>query len=433
MNSYPLCSSSMSKEECELYILQKAISKAEKKKGKLLIEQKRIQHLIELIQQFIIDNKLIIYGGIAINNILPQEEQFYKEHEFPDYDIFSFKPVEHAKKLVDILIKEGFQYVEAKSGLHYGTYKVFSDFIPVVDITHIPQKIYNNLFKNSINIGGFYYAPPNFLRMSMYLELSSPIGDVSRWNKVYNRLQLLNRFYPIMDEKVKRCPLPKHKQQYLFKKLREHVQKQGIVVIGTYAYSLLMSRRYGNPRIDGFHNNPKECLQTIKNSLKDEPNKKMNIVFHKQSGEIIPEHYELRMDNTTLMILFKPQACHSYNTYHYKKNSIIRVASIDTLLRMYLSFIIYPKPYYDENLLLCMCHHIITTNKRGDTGLWKRFSLRCYGKQKTLQDIRREKRDKYKTLKKGSKEWNKWFFYYPKRKTKKLTKTSKKIPSFEIV
>ena len=41
------------------------------------------------------------------------------------------------------------------------------------------------------------YAPPNFLRMSMYLELSRPEGDVSRWEKVLKRLILLNKHYPL--------------------------------------------------------------------------------------------------------------------------------------------------------------------------------------------------------------------------------------------
>ena len=33
--------------------------------------------------------------------------------------------------------------------------------------------------------------------MSMYLELSRPAGDVSRWPKVLKRLSLLNKHYPL--------------------------------------------------------------------------------------------------------------------------------------------------------------------------------------------------------------------------------------------
>ena len=39
--------------------------------------------------------------------------------------------------------------------------------------------------------------------MSMYLELSRPKGDVSRWEKVLPRLKLLNRYYPMKNTSCK--------------------------------------------------------------------------------------------------------------------------------------------------------------------------------------------------------------------------------------
>ena len=55
--------------------------------------------------------------------------------------------------------------------------------------------------KRSFDVQGIYYAPINYLRMSMYLELSRPKGDVGRWEKVLKRLGLLNKNYPL-DSKV---------------------------------------------------------------------------------------------------------------------------------------------------------------------------------------------------------------------------------------
>ena len=45
------------------------------------------------------------------------------------------------------------------------------------------------------------YCPPDFLRMSLYLELSRPKGDVSRWEKIFPRLRLLNKNYPMKRKK----------------------------------------------------------------------------------------------------------------------------------------------------------------------------------------------------------------------------------------
>ena len=59
------------------------------------------------------------------------------------------------------------------------------------------KPIFTKLWKESIVKDGIHYVPPNFLRMSVYLELSRPRGDVSRWKKVYERIQKLNKHYPM--------------------------------------------------------------------------------------------------------------------------------------------------------------------------------------------------------------------------------------------
>ena len=33
--------------------------------------------------------------------------------------------------------------------------------------------------------------------MSLHQELARPLGDVSRWEKIYERMNLLNIYYPI--------------------------------------------------------------------------------------------------------------------------------------------------------------------------------------------------------------------------------------------
>ncbi len=50
--------------------------------------------------------------------------------------------------------------------------------------------------------------------MNMYLELSRPAGDISRWEKVLKRLILLNKNYPL---KGKHCD-PKTFQKEFEKK-----------------------------------------------------------------------------------------------------------------------------------------------------------------------------------------------------------------------
>ena len=51
-------------------------------------------------------------------------------------------PLEDAKELADIYYKAGFEEVEAKAGVHYGTFKVFVNFIPVADITLLSPELF---------------------------------------------------------------------------------------------------------------------------------------------------------------------------------------------------------------------------------------------------------------------------------------------------
>ena len=51
------------------------------------------------------------------------------------------------KKRSSAYYKQGYEEVEAKAGMHAGTFKVFVNFIPVADITYLVPEIYNKLFK----------------------------------------------------------------------------------------------------------------------------------------------------------------------------------------------------------------------------------------------------------------------------------------------
>ena len=91
----------------------------------IVIAEREVQKLIEIVEKFLRKKKTVCYGGTAINNILPTEDQFYdKNIEIPDYDFFSPNAMEDAVELANIYAKAGYKEIEAKSGVHKGTYKV---------------------------------------------------------------------------------------------------------------------------------------------------------------------------------------------------------------------------------------------------------------------------------------------------------------------
>ena len=111
--------------------------------------------------------------------------------------------------------------------MHAGTFKVFVNFIPVADISFVPKDLYKKIHKKAITKAGIYYSPPNYLRMLMYLELSRPQGDASRWEKVLKRLTLLNKTYPLRG---KDCDFMEIQRMFdSEKKLSEGIEKKSIL------------------------------------------------------------------------------------------------------------------------------------------------------------------------------------------------------------
>ena len=400
----------------ELYILRKAIDQAEIKAKVQLINSEIISNIINIVENFLRKKKLICYGGTAINNILPKEDQFYDYSiEMADYDFFSSNALKDTKELADIFFKNGFEEIEAKAGVHEGTFKVFVNYIPVADITELHPILFKSLKKDSIEIEGILYTPPNFLRMSMYLELSRPAGDVSRWEKILKRLILLNKNYPI---KGKNCNITKIQRKYegnqntgkkIFKIIRDNFIDQGLVFFGGYA-NLLYSRYMPNivknkikeiPDFDVLAENPLQSSILLKNDLIKNNYSDVKILKGKELGEVIPTHYEIKVNNETVAFIYQTIACHSYNIIKIEDKKV-KIATIDTMLSFYLAFLYADRLYFDTNRILCMAEllfKIQAHHRLAQKGLLKRFSTNCYGIQKTLTSIRSEKTEKYKKLK----------------------------------
>ena len=474
--------------ECELQILRSAVDNIELELGENLINNPEIIKIINIVEEFLKSKKLVCYGGTAINNILPPEDQFYnKNMELPDYDFFSPTPMKHAKELADVYYKMGFTEVEAKSGVHAGTFKVFVNFLPVADITYLVPELFKRIKKEAIQINNILYSPPNFLRMLMYLELSRPHGNVSRWEKVLKRLILLNKNYPLIGKncnseviqrifdigtrqmsllndslrKEKLLKKNKEKRQNSLKDIQadifdcifESLVNQGCIFFGAFAnrlfYKLIKRTKKSRdnalkkiPDFDVLAEEPKTCAAILKEKLKSEGYKGIKIIKKPGIGETIAEHIELKIGDETVIFIYKPLACHSYNILPMN-NKKVRIATIDTMLSFYLAFLYVDRPYYRENRILCMCEFLFKAQQKyrlRQRGLLKRFSINCYGKQQTKESMRAEKNDMYIKLKgkRRSKDYQWWFLrYIPhdihnkkislKRKKKSIRNTFKRI------
>uniref|UniRef100_A0A6C0I0Y0 Poly(A) polymerase catalytic subunit domain-containing protein n=1 Tax=viral metagenome TaxID=1070528 RepID=A0A6C0I0Y0_9ZZZZ len=432
-----ICDDKMTFEDCELAILRHAIDETEEIQKKQVVISDEIRKMYTILEKFIISKKLIVYGGLALNRLMPKHARFYNEDvELPDYDMYSENALENAKELADIYFKEGYKDVEAKSGVHYGTFKVFVNFIAIADITQLQKEIYNSIKSEAVIISGIYYCPPNYLRMSMYLELSRPAGDISRWEKIYKRLTLLNKFYPLKTPKTCKTiefqrdiesDSIKKKTTFLYYLVRDNFIEQEVIFFGGYA-NLLYSKYMPNnekykfnkkiPDFDVLAVDPDLSAMILTETLKERGFNNITQIKHEAIGEIIPEHIQILVEKDTIAFIYKPIACHSYNIIHIdNSNREARVATIDTMLNFYLAFLYVDLPYYSVDRILCMANYLFEIqqkNRLNQRGLLKRFSSDCIGKQPQLEDMRAEKAEMFKKLmdKRGSTEYEMWFLKY---------------------
>ena len=441
-------------DELEQELVKEAVEKIEAKIGAKKTSDPKIKDIIAIVERFIKKHELVCYGGTAINNILPEEVQFYdKKTEIPDYDFYSPNALEHAKDLADEFYENGYSEVEAKSGMHHGTYKVFVNFVGIADITQLEPTLFKNIKADAIKVDGILYAPPNLLRMGMYLELSRPEGDVSRWEKVSKRLALLNKHHPLKaegctpDRLMKPFQTPKHNRRLesptaneidgdktsndsdevrMFRAVRNACIDEDLVFFGGYAISHYAKYLPGSekalfqqiPYFDVLSVDPETSARKVKERLEDNDFKDVVITKHSGIGEIVPEHYEIAVgkgkNEYPIVFIYKPVACHSYNVIQVGKKQV-RIASTDTMLSLYLAMIYTDKPYYDVERILCMCKQLYDIQQRNRlkrSGLLKRYGLKCYGKQETLDDIKAEKAEKYQQLKRSDPEYEEWFLKY---------------------
>lgn len=425
-----ICNEHMTFQECELAIVRAAVDKAEEVQGRRVVRLPEVKKIINVVEKFLRKKQLICYGGTAINNILPKEDQFYnKDIEIPDYDFFSPSALKHAKELCDWYVNQGFLEVEAKSGVHHGTYKVYVNFMPVADITQMPRGLFDSLRASSIKVAGILYAPPNYLRMAMYLELSRPSGEVDRWEKVLKRLTLLNKHYHVTlldcdNLTFQRQMSDPTNQEAIYKNVETTLVDQGAVFFGGYALSLysqympkyLRKKLQHIPDFDVLSEEPLETAQIVKERLQDINISNVKLIKHPGVGEIISPHYEIKVGEDAIAFIYEPLACHSYNVIKVGSNKL-KIATIDTMLSFYLAFIYADRPYYSPERIVCMAKFLFDVQQRNrlaQKGLLKRFSISCVGKQLTMEEIRNEKAEKFKELKadRSNPEYEEWFLRY---------------------
>jgi hypothetical protein len=309
--------------------------------------------------------------------------------------------------LADKLSAAGIISVEVKPGIHLGTFKVFADYEGVADITHLDKDIFERLWKENMVVDGIHYVTPNFLRLSMYLELSRPRGDVSRWKKVYERLMLLNTHYPMV------CPSHTPPKETLAtedhrKEAESILKNHNVVLLGITASQLHQGKtpKWSTPITILAE---AKTLETLSKGKKTEVH---------EGSEILPAHTDIFDDEGNVLVrVHETTACHSYHTMA----SGIKIASIPTMLQFVFAYMYSGVDEDEITHLMCVAQRLVDLANHKEK---RRYALLtptdCLGTQETLIDLKKHKAELYAKLStnKSSVDFLKFFFSYNPKTTK---------------
>lgn len=397
----------------QLVLIKQAASEAEQRINYESAHDEETLHAIHIVEAFLAKKRRICYGGQAINAYLPAKHKFYDpEYSIPDYDFFTPNQNLDVEHLARDLFRAGFTDVSAREGMHEGTIKMYVNYVPVADITSIHPSIYRMLSKKASTIEGIHYIDANSLRMLMYLELSRPRGEVSRWEKVFERLMLFNEFVPI--RKMSRCStksshsLSPSQVQFVLRYLIQHERIFAGGDLVPFYDKALTSRKLSlsylltskRPLIF-YSPMPSEDADLLRGVLGASVRVVMN-----QGLDIIPSIHMLHRKGKLLVLIIEQSECHSYVNVKMGPNTLLRLASMDTLITLYFSLGFVQHAFIDRGAMECLANELVHISIRArrhpGTFLFPFISIECQGHQTSLPSLIKAKLERMTVKKKDT-------------------------------
>lgn len=390
--------------------LTSAVDKATERNKYDSAHNSEIVRALTVVEDFLRAKKRVCYGGTAMNAILPAKKRFYNpEIDLPDYDFFTPEIEEDIEDLVALLRKSGFKEIYHKTGIHEGTKKILVNFTPIADVTYISKPIYDVFLKRSIVHDGVHHTDPEILRMMMYLEISRPKGQVERWDKVYERLQLINTIFPPAKSLGH---TRKQKGRVKYAVLPPDIKN------AVFDFCIEKSRSIYTGNLDGFYKKAIESTVTpnfdiknfsgaigfISSDVKGDAKyiqeilggvKKTKVLLHAAKGEVVPAYIEILYKELPAVLLLQETACHSYLSFPVEGGRSISICSPDTLITLYYSLAIFTANArrYISNIesRISKLVQLVEKNRTAKNPNIPSFPLSCHGYQKGFSTLLREK------------------------------------------
>ena len=375
--------------------------------------RKNLKQIINIIKKYIIEKKLILYGGTALDMLLKDkgEQGIYTDAEinldimedYRDIEFYSYEPIKDLKNICDIVFKKGIEGISGHQATHPGTYTIRFWMIQVCDITYVPKYICDNFpFKYVKKIK---LVHPSVMLIDKYRIRTNILGEARSLYKTIKRQHCIEKLLHIKGNKPK---FPNFKFNKRNSKLIPNVislliKNKDIIFVGLFGINCLL-KSSGNIELKKFSKNIKvnqiniickDVLSIIRSIEKKF--KKEKLVFKEYvpffqfygtmvtislKGEKIPfiRIFELNQD---------VKVCTSYTPYTDVLKNNYRIGSVDLFYVYFYSWKLYSNIYKNkefENIcdyiikLLKYAQNIITntSNNLLNNKSFKILSTNCF-------------------------------------------------------
>ena len=378
--------------------------------------------IMEEVSKYVKKENLILYGGYALNMILPENNKIYKYHTPADYDCYSYNPKKHAIRLAKILKKKKYRFLKVRMAVHENTYKVYAGMISIIDISYINKDVYNIFLKihqDELLTRYFKYykndyiiAPFSFLIRNLYYELSRPKESYYRWEKIHSRLKLLTEHIINKKKDTKFKKFIKYQDDIIVckKYLLRYFKKNKLPIIGMYALKFIKNIKNNNCCNNSEYSYLFQILsknyaidcKNISNIIRKNINlKKYKLKIIKKTDtsssiDIIQNRYRIQLinkNNNKLKNIIEITKVKD-NCFSVQNINNYTIGSLDTILcflySRYTAILVgkYINPNRVNNALKNIEDDIsIYENILKNIKDKYRFKIKCYGKELTIHKI----------------------------------------------
>lgn len=270
-------------------------------------EQKAI---IKIIEKFIKEKKLIVYGGnaqnLAIKRINPKDI-FYDDEGVHDFDVYSYDPINHMVELTKKIYNAGYSNIIASEAIHIETYSLKYYGTALCDMSYMPKYIFDNLpfyVVDGIKIVDPYFTYIDFMRM-----FNDPLTTSSfRWSKNFERFNLMQEYYPLKEKELKINKILDYDKQ-LMDYFDDKVKKSktlfytGFKVYNEYA-KLSNSSEIGIKYLTIISSNFKNDIKLIINDLKKKYKKDITINERYPFFQFWDRSVDIRLNNKLICKIY---------------------------------------------------------------------------------------------------------------------------------